>query len=88
MYKPGNVSRPPPVVVPHQPRLDWQMWFAALGPHSHSPWFTSLVLRLLQGKDPGEAQWGVGGWLVGKWKGIVGGVGSRGAGCVGRGSWG
>lgn len=55
MYKPGNVSRPPPVVVPHQPRLDWQMWFAALGPHTHSPWFTSLVLRLLQGKEPGEA---------------------------------
>ncbi|XP_021563218.1 lipase maturation factor 2 [Carlito syrichta] len=52
MYKPGNVSRPPPVVVPHQPRLDWQMWFAALGPHAHSPWFTSLVLRLLQGKEP------------------------------------
>ncbi|KAL2775404.1 lipase maturation factor 2 isoform 1, partial [Daubentonia madagascariensis] len=52
MYKPGNVSRSPPVVVPHQPRLDWQMWFAALGPHTHSPWFTSLVLRLLQGKEP------------------------------------
>lgn len=28
------------------------MWFAALGPHTHSPWFTSLVLRLLQGKEP------------------------------------
>ncbi|XP_024847367.1 lipase maturation factor 2 isoform X1 [Bos taurus] len=52
MYKPGNLSRPPPIVVPHQPRLDWQMWFAALGPHTHSPWFTSLVLRLLQGKEP------------------------------------
>ncbi|XP_070362740.1 lipase maturation factor 2 isoform X1 [Equus asinus] len=52
MYKPGNVSRPPPLIVPHQPRLDWQMWFAALGPHTHSPWFTSLVLRLLQGKEP------------------------------------
>ncbi|KAF0883190.1 LMF2 factor, partial [Crocuta crocuta] len=52
MYKPGNVSRPPPTVAPHQPRLDWQMWFAALGPHSHSPWFTGLVLRLLQGKEP------------------------------------
>ncbi|XP_036904583.1 lipase maturation factor 2 [Sturnira hondurensis] len=52
MYKPGNVSWPPPVVVPHQPRLDWQMWFAALGPHTHSPWFTSLVLCLLQGKEP------------------------------------
>ncbi|XP_036376309.1 lipase maturation factor 2a [Megalops cyprinoides] len=50
MYKPGNVSAPPPVVAPHQPRLDWQMWFAALGPHTHSPWFTSLVHRLLQGK--------------------------------------
>lgn len=54
MYKPGNVSRPPPFLIPHQPRLDWQMWFAALGPHTHSPWFTSLVLRLLQGKEPGE----------------------------------
>ncbi|XP_061061400.1 lipase maturation factor 2 isoform X3 [Eubalaena glacialis] len=52
MYKPGNVSRAPPIVAPHQPRLDWQMWFAALGPHTHSPWFTSLVLRLLQGKEP------------------------------------
>ncbi|KAB0387794.1 hypothetical protein FD755_002750 [Muntiacus reevesi] len=55
MYKPGNLSRPPPIVVPHQPRLDWQMWFAALGPHTHSPWFTSLVLRLLQGKEPAAA---------------------------------
>ncbi|XP_027252075.1 lipase maturation factor 2 [Cricetulus griseus] len=52
MYKPGNVSRPPPFLIPHQPRLDWQMWFAALGPHTQSPWFTSLVLRLLQGKEP------------------------------------
>lgn len=50
MYKPGNVSRAPPVVTPHQPRLDWQMWFAALGPSTQSPWFSSLVRRLLQGK--------------------------------------
>ncbi|XP_043824982.1 lipase maturation factor 2 [Dromiciops gliroides] len=52
MYKPGNVSVAPPIVVPHQPRLDWQMWFAALGHHTHSPWFASLVYRLLQGKAP------------------------------------
>ncbi|XP_055963006.1 lipase maturation factor 2 [Sorex fumeus] len=52
MYKPGNMSQLPPIVTPHQPRLDWQMWFAALGPHTHSPWFTSLVHRLLQGKEP------------------------------------
>ncbi|TRY58628.1 hypothetical protein DNTS_024780 [Danionella cerebrum] len=50
MYKPGNTSAAPPVVTPHQPRLDWQMWFAALGPHSQSPWFSSLLHRLLQGK--------------------------------------
>lgn len=54
MYKPGNVSAVPPVVTPHQPRLDWQMWFAALGPHTQSPWFSSLVRRLLQGKRDGE----------------------------------
>ncbi|XP_061917182.1 lipase maturation factor 2a [Entelurus aequoreus] len=50
MYKPGNMSAPPPVVTPHQPRLDWQMWFAALGSHTQAPWFTSLMYRLLQGK--------------------------------------
>ncbi|XP_056137215.1 lipase maturation factor 2a [Lampris incognitus] len=50
MYKPGNVSAPPAVLAPHQPRLDWQMWFAALGPHTQAPWFTSLMYRLLQGK--------------------------------------
>lgn len=51
MYKPGNVSRAPPVVAPHQPRLDWQMWFAALAHHSSSPWFSSFVHRLLQGQE-------------------------------------
>ncbi|XP_023131158.2 lipase maturation factor 2a [Amphiprion ocellaris] len=50
MYKPGNLSASPPVVTPHQPRLDWQMWFAALGPHTQAPWFTSLMYKLLQGK--------------------------------------
>uniref|UniRef100_A0A8P4GLV8 Lipase maturation factor n=1 Tax=Dicentrarchus labrax TaxID=13489 RepID=A0A8P4GLV8_DICLA len=50
MYKPGNLSAPPSVVTPHQPRLDWQMWFAALGTHTQAPWFTSLMYKLLQGK--------------------------------------
>ncbi|XP_067356451.1 lipase maturation factor 2a [Channa argus] len=50
MYKPGNRSASPPVVTPHQPRLDCQMWFAALGTHTQAPWFTSLIYRLLQGK--------------------------------------
>ncbi|XP_075875490.1 lipase maturation factor 2a isoform X2 [Nelusetta ayraudi] len=50
MYKPGNMSAPPPILTPHQARLDWQMWFAALGPHTQAPWFSSLLHRLLQGK--------------------------------------
>jgi hypothetical protein len=48
-FKPGDVARPLRWVAPYQPRLDWQMWFAALGPHESSPWFSRLVLRLLQG---------------------------------------
>ncbi|CAN5642373.1 lipase maturation factor family protein [soil metagenome] len=30
-WKPGNPMRPPQWNAPHQPRLDWSMWFAALG---------------------------------------------------------
>nr|XP_006820541.1 PREDICTED: lipase maturation factor 2-like [Saccoglossus kowalevskii] len=48
MYKPGNVSIAPPIVAPHQPRLDWQMWFAALGDFRHNPWFIHMVYRLLK----------------------------------------
>ncbi len=49
MYKPGDLRRAPRWVEPFQPRLDWQMWFAALGNYQSSPWFSHLVLRLLQG---------------------------------------
>ncbi|HEX7252406.1 MAG TPA: lipase maturation factor family protein [Thermoanaerobaculia bacterium] len=49
-WKPGDVTRRPRFVAPHQPRLDWQMWFAALGRYSENPWFLALCGRLLQGK--------------------------------------
>jgi hypothetical protein len=48
-WKPGSLDRPLPVVAPYQPRLDWQMWFAALGRIENNPWFQSFLLRLLQG---------------------------------------
>jgi predicted DCC family thiol-disulfide oxidoreductase YuxK len=48
-YKPGPLNRRPLWNIPHQPRLDWQMWFAALGSVRDSPWMESLMLRLLQG---------------------------------------
>jgi len=47
-WKPGDINRPPPWVAPHQPRLDWQMWFAALGTARQNPWFIQLVRRLLE----------------------------------------
>lgn len=48
-YKPQNLNQIPLQVAPHQPRLDWQMWFAALGPVERSPWFINFVTRLLEG---------------------------------------
>ncbi len=48
-YKPGPLSRPALWNIPHQPRLDWQMWFAALGGIRENPWFVMLMWRLLQG---------------------------------------
>jgi hypothetical protein len=48
-YKPGDLRRPPPFVAPYQPRLDWQMWFAALGDYRANPWFVNLMVRLLEG---------------------------------------
>jgi hypothetical protein len=49
-YKPGNIYRRPPIVAPYQPRLDWQMWFAALGSYQNNRWFVNFVLRLLEGE--------------------------------------
>jgi Lipase maturation factor len=51
-YKPGPMLRAPSWNIPHQPRLDWQMWFAALGTFSQNRWFGSLMLRLLEGSPP------------------------------------
>jgi predicted DCC family thiol-disulfide oxidoreductase YuxK len=49
-WKPGDVMRAPGWCAPHQPRLDWQMWFAALGSYRKNPWFARLVICLLHGK--------------------------------------
>jgi predicted DCC family thiol-disulfide oxidoreductase YuxK len=48
-WKPGDLRRRPGFVAPHQPRLDWQMWFAALGSYQSNPWFVNFLGRLLQG---------------------------------------
>jgi uncharacterized membrane protein YphA (DoxX/SURF4 family) len=48
-YKPGDLARAPALVAPHQPRLDWQMWFAALGTFRQNPWFAAFLQKLLEG---------------------------------------
>ena len=50
-WKPGDPRRRPAFVEPYLPRLDWQLWFAALGPPQDSPWTLALLVRVLQG-DP------------------------------------
>ena len=42
-----NIERCSP--APHQPRLDWQMWFAALESYESNPWFMNLLHKLLLG---------------------------------------
>jgi len=47
-YKAGDLHRRPPWVAPHQPRVDWQMWFAALGRFDEERWLQNLCVRLLE----------------------------------------
>lgn len=49
-WKPDRTSEPPPFVPLHMPRLDWQMWFAALGDCAATGWFVAFERRLLEGE--------------------------------------
>jgi hypothetical protein len=48
-YKPGDTHQRPVFIAPYQPRLDWQMWFAALSNYRDNPWFSQLLQRMLEG---------------------------------------
>ncbi len=45
-WKPGDPGRIPAQVAPHMPRLDWQLWFAALGGKRHTAWVRPLLERI------------------------------------------
>jgi hypothetical protein len=47
--QPGDLHRRPEFVAPAQPRLDWQLWFAALQPPAQNPWVETLGVELLRG---------------------------------------
>ena len=49
-FKPGEPSRAPAWATPHQPRLDWQMWFAALTTPERAPWTYDLAFALLEAR--------------------------------------
>lgn len=49
-YKPDALDRVGPLVGVHMPRLDWQMWFAALAPRCGGGWFVDFVQALLEGR--------------------------------------
>jgi hypothetical protein len=49
---PVDVMKRPPQIAPYQLRLDWQMWFAAMGSVQQYPFTINLVWKLLH-NDPG-----------------------------------
>jgi len=49
--KPGDPQRRPAFVAPYQPRIDWQIWFAAMSRPEEYPWTLHFVWKLLH-NDP------------------------------------
>jgi hypothetical protein len=47
--KPTDPSRRPVQIAPYHLRLDWLMWFAAMGSPQNEPWFAPLMEKLLEG---------------------------------------
>jgi len=50
-YKPQALDKPPGIYAPHQPRFDWNLWFASLGTWREYPIVPSTEERLLA-NDP------------------------------------
>ena len=48
-YKPQDPRERPGIYAPYQPRFEWNLWFASLGPWQQSPWVVQAQKRLLQG---------------------------------------
>lgn len=46
-YKPGDPRRPPPFVAPHQPRVDFQLWFYGLSADRGVPTYVATLLQRL-----------------------------------------
>ncbi|MCU7827553.1 MAG: lipase maturation factor family protein [Candidatus Thiodiazotropha sp. (ex Myrtea sp. 'scaly one' KF741663)] len=51
-YKPGDPAQQPQIVMPHQPRLDWMIWFVPTQQPVMMHWFGLFMQRLHQGSTP------------------------------------
>jgi lipase maturation factor 1 len=50
-YKPQDPMERPRIYAPYQPRFEWNLWFASLGPWQASPWVVAAQARLVEGSD-------------------------------------
>ena len=48
-YKPQDPNERPGIYAPYQPRFEWNLWFASLGPWQQSPWVVQAQQRLIEG---------------------------------------
>jgi len=51
-FKPDRPDKPPSIVQPHHPRLDWMLWFVPSGRPDHQFWVSGLVKGLTEGSEP------------------------------------
>lgn len=63
-FKPGDMHRAPPWVEPHQPRLDWQMWFEALGARTSDPSSLLPEVRANSAMNFYVQNYGVDAWFI------------------------
>jgi len=50
-FKPGEPTEPPAFCIPHQPRIDWLMWFVPAG-GPFFEWFDRFLQRLMEASPP------------------------------------
>jgi lipase maturation factor 1 len=47
-FKPQALNKAPGIYAPYQPRFEWNLWFASLGPWQSNPWVPRVEERLLE----------------------------------------
>jgi len=48
-YKPGALDEKPAFIIPHQPRLDWMIWFVPPRSENMMYWFDRFLMKVYEG---------------------------------------